>query len=467
VSGVSAFAVNDTQQVQSTIIKNFLINSTLVHILYGKRMLSRFMLMLTLVLAGEVVYMLPFGLTRFFRPSMLEAFNITNTQLGDVSAVYGVMAMIAYFPGGALADRFSARALLTISLLATGLGGIYMATYPGLLGLVLIFGFWGITTILLFWSALIRATREWGGDNAQGRAFGTLEGGRGVVAVLLATAGVALFAVFMPEDVLAVSNEGRRAALREVILLYSGATMAIGVLTWFVIPRAKHVGDSSRSIFKGAVAVLNRPLVWAQASIIICAYCGYKGLDNYSLYAVQVLGMNEVDGAKLAAIGVYVRPIAAVVAGLLADRWSGARTLGLMFAVCVISYLALAFVSPGGNGLFVIYGNLFVSFFAVFALRGVYFALLQENYVPPFLTGAVAGTVSFVGYTPEIFFGPITGRILDANPGAVGFQHYFLLLAAVSVVGIGVVAYLLRLQRSGSLANWPSEGALAKVTTTN
>ena len=122
---------------------------------------------------------------------------------------------------------------------------------------------------------------------------------------------------------------------------------------------------------------------------------------------------------------------------------------------------------PEGNLLFVIYANLFVSFFAVFALRGVYFALLQENHVPPFLTGAVAGTVSFIGYTPEIFFGPITGRILDANPGAVGFQHYFLFLAAVAVLGIIVVAWLLRLQRSDSTERWPTQAILVTQTTTN
>ncbi len=438
----------------------------LILIVYGDLMLSRFLLMLTLVLAGEIAFLLPFNLTRFFRPSLLEAFNITNTQLGDVFAVYGVLAMIAYFPGGALADRFSARSLLTISLLATGLGGLYMATYPDLLGLAVLFGYWGITTILLFWAALIRATREWGGDDAQGRAFGILEGGRGVAAALLATAGVALFAMYMPDDVMSVSNEGRRDALRQVILLYSGATMMTGVLTWVVIPAARHVGDTGRSIFKGAVAVLNRPLVWAQAAVIICAYCGYKGLDNYSLYAVQVLGMDEVDGAKLATIGVYVRPIAAVAAGLLADRWSAARTLRIAFALSLVSCVVLALVSPNGGALFVIYGNLFVSFFAVYALRGVYFALLQENYVPPFLTGAVAGTVSFVGYTPEIFFGPITGRILDANPGAVGFQHYFLFLTAVSAIGIVVVSWLLWLQRSESAACWPRASVLATETTT-
>ncbi len=47
-----------------------------------------------------------------------SAIAITNTQLGDVFAVYGVMAMLAYFPGGALADRFSADCLPTVSDLA-------------------------------------------------------------------------------------------------------------------------------------------------------------------------------------------------------------------------------------------------------------------------------------------------------------------------------------------------------------
>lgn len=424
-------------------------------------MLSRFFLMLTLVLAGEIVFILPFNLTRFFRPSVLEAFNISNTQLGDVFAVYGVLAMIAYFPGGALADRFSARSLLTISLLTTGLGGLYMATYPGPVGLAVLFGYWGVTTILLFWAALIRATREWGGESTQGRAFGILEGGRGIAAAMLATAGVAFFAFYMPEDVLGVSEEGRRDALRQVILLYSFVTMATGVLTWFVIPGKRHIGDTGRGMFMGAISVLNRPLVWAQAAIIICAYCGYKALDNYSLYAVQVLGMNEVDGAKLATIGVYLRPFAAVAAGFLADRWSAAKTLRLIFAVALVSYLFLAFVmSASGGALLVIYGNLFASVFAIFAMRGVYFALLEENNVPPYLTGAVAGTVSFVGYTPEIFFGPITGRILDANPGAVGFQHYFLLLAAVSLIGVVVVSWLLWLRKSAKASCWPSVTAL-------
>ena len=418
-------------------------------------MLSRFMLMLTLIFAGEIVFLLPFHTTRFFRPTMLEAFELTNTQLGDFFAVYGIMAMIAYFPGGALADRFSARGLLTASLITTSAGGLYMATFPGSVGLALLFGYWGITTILLFWAALIRATREWGGHDEQGMAFGILEGGRGLVAALLASLGVVLLASFMPDNLDQLNNDERQDAFRWVIFFYSGVTLATAALTWLFIPAVKHIGDSTIALFRNAIAVLGRPLVWAQAGVIICAYCGYKGFDNYSLYAVQVLGMNEVDGARITAYATYVRPVAAVVAGLIADRWAAGKTVGACFVMLVVSYTALAVSMPVGAGLYIIYGNLLVSVFAVFMLRGVYFALLEENRVPPYLTGAVAGTVSFIGYTPEIFFGPITGRILDANPGPVGHQNYFLFLAVVATVGLVVVGWLLWLQRNQTASHWP------------
>ncbi len=403
--------------------------------------------MLTLVIAGEIIFGLPFHTARFFRPTLLESFGFTNTQLGDVFAVYGVTAMLAYFPGGALADRYSARALLTLSLVATGLGGFYMATFPGAAGMAMLYAYWGITTILLFWAALIRATREWGGATAQGRAFGILDGGRGAVAAIFATLGVAVLAWKMPDSVELVSNEQRRGAFRAVILVYSFAAIGTAAMTWLLIPARTPAGDSSRGLFHAAGSVVTRPLVWAQAAVIVCAYCAFKGLDNYSLYAVQVLGMNEVDGAQLSAFGSYIRPVAAIAAGVLADRWTASKIIGLSFAVLIVSYSLLSIAVPKGNGLAVIYANIVVSFFAVFALRAVYFALLEENRTPAHLTGAVAGMVSFVGYTPEIFFAPITGRILDATPGIGGHQNYFLFLAGVAVVGMIVVAWLLRLQR--------------------
>jgi len=402
-----------------------------------------------LILAGEMIFSLPFHTARFFRPTLLEVFGFSNTNLGDVFAVYGITAMLAYFPGGVIADIYSARKLLTLSLVMTAAGGLYMATIPTGVSLALLYGYWGVTSILLFWAAMLKATRDWGGNLSQGKAFGILDGGRGLVAAAFAVFAVGFMASFMPANVDLATPEEQRTALQNVILLYSAATATIAILTWFLLPDTDPAPSSSslaRSM-NGAFAALRKPIVWAKAGVIICAYCGYKGLDNLSLYAVQVLGMNEVEGARLFAYTSYLRPLAAVVAGILADRFVASRTIGLTFVVLVVSFGLLSLAIPAGSWLPIIYANIFVSAFAVFAIRGIYYALLQETKTPSGLTGTTIGIMSFIGYTPEIFFAPIAGRILDASPGLPGHQNYFLFLAAISLVGLAVVIGLVRVNR--------------------
>lgn len=398
-----------------------------------------------LIVAGEMIFSLPFHTARFFRPTLLDVFGFSNTDLGDIFAVYGITAMLAYFPGGVIADRYSARALLSVSLLLTAAGGLYMATIPGAAQMALLYGYWGVTSILLFWAAMIRATREWGGDMSQGKAFGILDGGRGFVAAAVAVLAVSLLASFLPENVSLASDDERRAGYSSVILMYTFATAVVGVLTWFLLPESQGMssGIAKRSSFNGAMNVLRQPVVWAQAGIIVCAYCGYKGGDNISLYAVQVLGMDEVEGAQLSAYASYIRPVAAVAAGILADRFIASRVLGIAFAVLIVSYFLFFMATPTAAWLTVIYLNIFVSFFAVFALRGIYFALVHETKTPANLTGTTVGVVSFVGFTPEIFFAPITGRILDASPGIHGHQNYFLFLAAIAAIGLAFVLFLI------------------------
>ena len=49
--------------------------------------------------------------------------------------------------------------------------------------------------MLLFWGAMIKATRLWGGSNSQGRAYGYLDGGRGIVAALIGSISVYIFSI--------------------------------------------------------------------------------------------------------------------------------------------------------------------------------------------------------------------------------------------------------------------------------
>jgi sugar phosphate permease len=238
--------------------------------------------------------------------------------------------------------------------------------------------------------------------------------------------------------------------------------MATGVLTWLLVPRPGTTDSIRSRPFAGMRYVLRRPVVWAQAAVIVCAYSAYKGLDNYSLYAVQVLGMDEVAAARFATWGAYLRPVGALLAGYIADRFAAAHTIAVLFAVLLLTYLLLNYLSPDASGQGLIVANLFVSYFAVHALRGIYFALLEESGTPVAVTGAAVGMVSLVGFTPDIFFAPIAGRLLDANPGLLGHQHYFLFLAGITLLGVLVVAGLLLLLRRDNSALWPAAVAARK-----
>jgi nitrate/nitrite transporter NarK len=401
--------------------------------------MTRYSTLLALILAGEVIFSLPFHIPRFFRPTMLDVFQLSNTQLGDIFAVYGVVALLAYFPGGAIADRFAARSLLTLSLVATGLGGFYLYTVPSLTGLYLLFAYWGLTSILLFWAALIKATRDWGGQQTQGLAFGVLDGGRGLVASVFAT--VALFILSARLHDTGSSSEG----LQAVILFYSLISLLAAAVVWLTLSRSESRSASSETVERPPWRqVLAEPRVWLQAGVVICAYCGYKALDNYGVYAVEVLDMSPLQAATLNTYASYSRPVAAVAAGLWADRWRASKLVTLLFCGASVAFFAMSRDITTTLATNLILANLLLTFVAVYALRGIYFSLIEETQLDKRITGSAVGLISVLGFTPDVFFAAVTGRILDANPGAVGFQNYFLLMALICTAGMGFTLALSR-----------------------
>ena len=417
------------------------------------RLMHRITFMIGLILAGEAVFALPFHLARFFRPTVLEVFGLTNTELGAAQGIYGIFAMVSYFLGGPLADRYPARKLLALSLWATAAGGIYMATFPGHRGATVLWGFFGVTTILFFWAALIRATRDWGGEDKQGRAYGLLDGGRGLLAAVFASLAVAVFGFVFPEDQSTATLAEKQEALRIVIYGYTALTAAAGAFVWFAIADGHPAGEGDLEYWKPhtdsaaahVLSVLRLPAVWLQALIVVCAYVGYKGFDNYSLFAVQAYGINEIDAARVVAIASWMRPVAALGAGMLGDRFNVIRMTVIAFLVLLASQLFFALTTPVPGAAWVLLGNTLLTCTAIFGLRGLYFALFEEAKVPAAVTGTAVGIVSVIGFTPDIFVAYVGGILLDRSPGLAGHQDYFLFLAAFAFLGLLASIALLRL----------------------
>ncbi|MGD1847493.1 MAG: nitrate/nitrite transporter [Salibacteraceae bacterium] len=399
--------------------------------------LRKNLILLVLILAGESIFFLPFVLVRIFRPVFLRVFELSNLELGACFSVYGVVAMVAYFFGGPLADRFSSRNLMSVALWATGLGGIYLSFLPDLWALRWLYGFWGLTTILLFWAAMIRATRDWGGAAHQGKAFGWLEGGRGLTAALLGTLALSIFS--SESDATGVS------VFQQVIRITSAVTLAVGGLVWFAVPSqaAESKEATPKASFSHVLDLVRRPTVWLQAGIIVCAYVGYKITDDLSLYAHEVLHFNEVKASAVGTAAIWMRPVFALFAGLLADRLSGGKVLSACFACTVFGGAGLALGIPG-NLAWLALITMALALAGIYGLRGVYFAVMGEGKIPTYATGTAVGIMSVVGYTPDVFMSPLMGWILDSYPGPVGHQGVFGVLVVFGLLGLLLSLLFLR-----------------------
>ena len=397
----------------------------------------RILIMLAMVVAGETIFLLPFVVARIFRPTFLDVFQLTNFQLGSAFALYGFVAMVSYFMGGPLADRFSARRLMTLALISTSAGGVLFATVPSLFWLTALYGVWGLTTILLFWAALIRATREWGGIESQGVAYGLLDGGRGLFAALLASISVWMFALLLPEDVSMATYTQRSAALKQIIWFFTFLVLLVALLVWAVIPENKpSLATNNRNwSLSGVRRLASNRSIWLQALIVICAYSGYKATDDFSLFASDAFGYDDVAAARLGTISFWVRPFAAVSAGILADRTKASFMIMASFAVMLLGSSLIAIGVLKASMYWALVLTIVATSAGIYALRGIYFSLIEEARIPMAVTGSAVGLVSVMGFTPDIFMGPLMGYLIDRSPGALGHQHLFWVLSGFAIIG--------------------------------
>jgi MFS family permease len=325
---------------------------------------------------------------------------------------------------------------MAVALWLTGLSGILFATIPSNTIVYALYAFWGSTTILLFWAALIRATREWGGTQYQGRAFGYLEAGRGLTAALLGSITVVIFSYFTPHDAVNSMALDRTTAFQYVILVASAITCISGALVWFFVPvnndSLKHTVAITPARF---IKILLMPVVWMLAVIIICGYVGYKITDNFSLYVKDVLGYSETQSAAVGTAALWMRMAVAFVAGYFADKISGSKIIIACFALNLLGGVALGlgFLNTSLTFVIISFASILIG---VYGVRVLYFAVLQEARVPLVTTGTVVGIISFIGFTPDIFMSPLNGLLLDLNPGVLGHQYVFLVLALFSLIGL-------------------------------
>ena len=389
------------------------------------------------MLAAESIYILPYVLARVFRPTFLDVFNLTNLELGGLFSTYGIVAFFSYLYGGVLADRYSPRKLLSISLIFTSLGGLIMMTYPSYLIMQLLFAYWGFTTVFIFWAPMLKATRAIGGVKMQGKTFSFLDGGRGIVASSIGLIGVLIFSILITEDVSSLTLSEKQEVFKYVIGASSLIVFIIGIVVYAYL-KIELKDDEKIGNIKSLLELAKLKSVWLISFIILCAYMGYKITDVYSLYASEVMLFDEINAARVGALQQYLRPIVCISVAFFTDKNGNINNILIGFFVMMLGSILFAsgLIKVSMNILFFI--SLIIVATGTYAIRGLYFSILKDGKIPYILSGTAIGLISIVGYSPDIFATPLYGYLLDNFPGIRGHQYVYLILFISSIVGIYV-----------------------------
>ncbi|MFC0228383.1 MFS transporter [Serratia aquatilis] len=413
---------------------------------------SRYMQILLLTAAGGAIYPMLY-LRQIYQDTMIQAFNITHVQLGELYSVMGLLFFICYTPSGWLADKIKPMKLITISLLGTGLLGLWYSTLPSYTALLIIFSGWGVTTGLTFWGAVMKRIKLLASKNEAGRFYGIYDGGRGLVESILASIALYIFSVTVgPNDANVVQG------LVYVIHMYSWFCILLAAVCFICIyfenqqpevKEEKQAKVNNKSLLKDLGFILRQPEVWLIAIIISSGYHLFWSTYSFSGYLQSGgWGFTAVMAGTITTIKLWLRPVGGVGGGFLGDKFGNIKiltyaltlsALGLAGLICIPSVNLPPSVVVG----FCIFFILFVGLLT-YAVRGLYWAIIENLKVPESKLGLAIGVISAIGYCPDIFIPLINGYIMDYAPDQkTGYQLYFGYTVVMACFGI-VACYILK-----------------------
>ena len=397
--------------------------------------LQRYLQLAVLVIVAGAIYPLIY-LRQNFEVTILESFGITATELGQSYAMLGVLFVLTYVPSGWLADRVAPRILMSFSLAFAGALGIWFSTMPSFGSLQLIFAGWGLATGLTFWSALIKATALLAKPSEQGRFFGILDGGRGLVEAILATIAVAMFAYWIEG-----LGQDPSIALRKVIWFYVAFMMLMSPIVLFIVkdnrPGDETIEDSRKPMsrfFDELMLIAKREEVWLCAFCILAGYQLFWATYSFSAYMQIHYDLTAVAVGSITVAKLWMRPIGAAAAGFAGDFLDRERVLAILLLLGAVA-LACLNVLPASAGTAVLLTMVLTIGILTYAVRGIFWSTLESCKIPNRIKGLAIGMISLIGYSPDIYLPLLNGVLLDHFPGRLGYSIYFYGIALSGVLG--------------------------------
>ncbi|EFN4094024.1 MFS transporter [Escherichia coli] len=403
--------------------------------------MNKWMKLCFLILGGGTIFKLSSMKDVFYVPMQAD-WGLTNTQIGFGFTIYAAVQTIGLFSSLYIADRFSKNILLPAGLIGVGLCGAYLTTLPPFSGYLIAFGAMAFFGEVVYWPVLLKAVRLLGNRDEQGRMFGFLEAGRGVVDVLIASGALFVFVQF---------GEGK-AGMQAGLVYYTLITIIVGIITYFIVDAddrtiPQNDEDVNKQIFKGIKNVVKSPNLWLASFCIFFVYSAYCGLTYFIPF------LKDIYALPVALVGAYgiinqygLKMVGGPVGGYLADKISHSPVIYLKWTFLISAVAMLLFIQLPHDSMNVYLGMTATLGFGaiIFSQRAIFFAPMDEIGTPREFAGSAMAFGCIIGYMPSMFAYTLYGSLLDNFSGIQGYNYVFSVMVAFSLLGFICATLLTR-----------------------
>lgn len=399
-----------------------------------------------LMLGAGTIYKLGFLKDAFYVP-MQTFMGLSHTQIGTAMSIAGLISTFGFLASIYLTDKISKKIMIPASLFGICACGLWLSTFPSYPIFLLIYCLLAVCADMLYWPTMLKTVRLLGNEDEQGRMFGIMEAGRGLMDTIVAFCALGIF-----------SAMGSTATgLRAAILFYAIVPGVIGIITFFLLepdePVQKKVTvaadgtEKKAGEFDGVISALKNKKIWLVSFNIFFAYSVYCGLTYFIPF------LEEAYALPAALVGVYgiinqygLKMVGGPAGGYITDKvlHSSTKYMRICFVIVAGILAVFAFLPHQSMGIAIgMTITLCISAF-VFSMRAIYFASMDEIQVPREITGSAMSIGSFIGYLPGAFMYAVYGNILDKVEGLGGYRIIFLLMAAFGVCGFLLSTYIIK-----------------------
>ena len=393
--------------------------------------LETFIAIISFSIAGSVIYELPY-IKYIYYDKFLPAFDMTNAQAGFLLSAYAIGCLILYIPGGIMADKFSTKKMLVLSLLGTGVLGFIMAFSMNYITALIVFFLFALTTSFVFWTALNKGLRLLGGKENSGSTYGWYYALGSIISLVCSVIFWRLYA----------SSDDNHEVMFRTIIAMSVAVILAGILVQITFKEDKtaisEIAEEDKFKLSDVGKAIRNPYLWWASIIMFLIYTIYSNVTYFTPYLSSQVGMDVSDSAFLGIIRGYVLYFLSPLGGYIADKLlkSTLKLYGYGFIILGALFFITTQIPAGeGSVVIAITISMLASAFAMM-LYGVMWSILNEINIPISYAATSIGLASMVIYLPDLFVPAMIGGWLDNLGEEAGYFRMFIFFGICCVLAV-------------------------------